>query len=203
MDPATLAMIMQAMQSGKAGLGGMFGGLFGNSGDPYRAAGKEYQDYYNQGKSFQNPFFEAGKGAIPQFQEWLNGMKNPSDFINNLMGQYQESPYAKFQQQQAVRAGQNMGSASGLTGSTPLAQFAEQNARDISSQDMNQWLQNVLGINTQYGAGLSGEMGMGQGAGNVLSNMAMQTGGRLGESEYGRKAGEQSDRNSIWGGLFS
>lgn len=194
MDPRSLASMF----------GGIFGNMFGgNAGDPYRDAGREYENWYNKGKQFQNPFYEAGVGAIPQFQEWLGGMKNPSDFINNLMGNYQESPWAHYQQEQAVRGAQNMGSASGLSGSTPLAQFAAQNARDISSQDMNQWLQHVLGINTQYGAGLGGQMGMGQNAGNVLSQMSSDYGKQIAENEYNKRASEQNQRNSLWGGIFN
>ena len=116
MDPRLLQMGSQA----QGGLGQLFGGLFGNSGAPFSDAMKQFQNYYGQAQGYQNPFYQAGTGAIPQYQEWLQGMQNPSGFINNLMSKYQESPFAKFQQQQGVRTAQNMGSASGLTGSTPL-----------------------------------------------------------------------------------
>lgn len=185
------------------GLGGMFGGLFGDSGAPYEAAEKEYGDFYNRAKNIQNPFYQMGVGAIPQFQQWLQGMQNPSGFINSLMGQYKESPYAKFQQEQGIRTAQNLGSASGLSGSTPLTQFAQQNARDISSQDMNQWLQNVLGINTQYGAGVGNLLSGGQNAANALTNVTSDFGKAIAEAQYGKKAGENQDRSNFWGGLFN
>lgn len=203
MDPATLQMLMQMMQGGKSGLAGILGGLTGNSGAPYEAAEKELGDFYNRGRDIQNPFYNAGKNALGPFQDWLNGMKNPSDFINNLMGKYQESPWAKFQQQQSIRSAGNMGSATGLTGSTPLAQFEQQNARDISSQDMNQWLQNVLGINTQYGAGEQNLISGGQNSANALTNMNSDFGKLIAEMQYGKKAGENADRSNIWGGVFN
>lgn len=184
------------------GLTQLFGGLFGNSGKPYKEAGKVLEDYLRRARDTQNPFLEMGKGAIPQFDEWLNGMKDPSGFINHLMGGYQESPFAKFQQEQAMRAAQNQGSASGLTGSTPLTQFAQQNARDISSQDMNTWLQNVLGINTQYGAGRQSQIAGGQHAADALSQLYQNFGENLAGAKYGSIAGKQKDRNDIWGGLF-
>jgi hypothetical protein len=95
-----------------------------------------------------------------------------------------------------------MGSANGLTGSTPLTQFAQQNARDISSQDMNGWLQHVLGINTQYGSGLQNEINSGQNAANSLSKLYSDFGGNLAASKYGSQAAHNKDKVDKWGGLF-
>lgn len=191
------------------GLASMFGGLFGNSGAPYEAYSDELQNYYNQARQTQNPFYQAGVGAIPQYQQWLSGQQNPSQFINNLMGQYQESPYAKYLQDQSMRAGLNAASAGGIgnmggagLGSTPLMQQAQQNAANISSQDLQNWLSRVLGINTQYGQGVQNMMTGGQNAANQLSNMAGNFGQRFAESEMGRSAREQQDTSNFWGGLF-
>ena len=201
MDPATLAMIMQAVKGSAQGLPDIFYGLFGNAGKPYEAAENVLNRNLPEAKGYQNPFYNMGVGAIPQFQDWLGRMKNPSDFINNLMGGYQESPFAKYQQNQAVRAATNAGSASGLTGSTPMAQFMQQNARDISSQDMNQWLQNVLGINTQYGAGLGAQVGGGQNAANQLTQLLSDFMTNKAGLRYGEEAAEQGQRGSLFSGL--
>lgn len=180
---------------------GLAQGFFGNSGAPYEQAWKGYKPYFDQAKGAQNPFYNAGTSAIPKFQEWLQGQSNPSEFINHLMSQYQESPYAHYQQQQGTRAAQNLGSATGLTGSTPLMQQAQQNAQNISSGDMNTWLQNVLGINTQYGAGLDRQQQMGQHSADFLSNLFSNAGEYKGGTNYGREAGQQSDQNALWAGL--
>jgi len=193
---------MDPMQQGQmmSGLGGLLGGLFGDSGAPYEDAMKQYREWAGKAENVQNPFLNAGTGAIGKYQDWLKGMQDPSKFINNMMGQYQESPWAKYQQQQAVRAGQNAASASGLTGSTPFAQQLQQNASNISSQDMNQWLQNVLGINTQYGQGQNNLMGYGANAANALTKMYGDMGQQMGEAAYGQKAGENSDFMNMLGG---
>jgi hypothetical protein len=189
------------------GLSDIFGGLFGDSGAPYEDYQKELSKYFNQAQGYQNPFFNAGSGAIPQFQEWLGGMKNPNDFINNLMGKYQESPWAKYQQEQSIRAGQNAGSRGdmnvGGTGSTPMAQFLQDNARNISSQDMQNWLGRVLGINTEYGQGLNNEINRGQGSANAMTNFLGDYGNRQAEASMGQRARENQDRNNLWGGLFN
>lgn len=184
-------------------LGQFFGGLFGNSGAPFEDAMDQYREWGQKGENTQNPFLDFGKRGMPQFEEWLKGMKDPSDFINNLMGNYQESPFAKFQQEQGMRTAQNMGGASGLTGSSPLTQFAQQNAQNISSKDMQDWLGRVLGINTQYGQGLNQQIGVGQGAANSLTNMFGDMGRQMGGAAYGREAGKNQDRSNMWGGLFN
>lgn len=157
-----------------AGIAQLLSGLFGNSAGPYH----EYMDWEKKGLEGYKPY-----------EDWLNTQKDPSGFINHLMSQYQESPYAKYQQQQSIRAGQNAGSAAGLTGSTPLAQQLQQNASNISSQDMNTWLQNVLGINTQYG---QGQFGLGGQKSNIFS--------RLGEGAYGARTQQNQDFFNILGG---
>lgn len=197
------------MMSGNSGFGGVggdiagiLGGLFGDAGQPYEDASNTLQGYYGQATQAQNPFLKMGYGAIPGYQNWVQGQANPSMFINNLMNQYQQSPWAKFQQQQAIRAGQNMGSASGLTGSTPLLQFAQQNAQNISSQDMQNWLQNVLGINTQYGQGLQNQIGGGQTAANSLSSLAQNFGENQANLSYDQSQAQQNQQNGLWGGLI-
>jgi len=80
------------MAAGMGGLGSFLGGLFGDSGAPYDEAMQQYQKYGKMAEGVQNPFLQAGTGAIGDFQKWLGGMQDPSGFINKLMGQYQESP---------------------------------------------------------------------------------------------------------------
>jgi hypothetical protein len=183
-------------------LGQLFGGLFGNSGAPYKSAMKQYQKYFQGATGAQNPFYNAGTQGMNNYQNWLQGQQDPSGFINKLMGQYQESPFAKNLQRQSMLAGQNAASASGLTGSTPFAQQMQQNAANIASGDQNQWLQNVLGINTQYGQGQNNLMQGGQHSADILSQLFSEMGGRMGQGAYGQKAGQNQDFMSILASLF-
>lgn len=194
-------MFAAAARNFGTALPGLAQGFFGDSGKPYEQAWKGYKPFFEQAKTSQNPFYNAGQQAIPQFQNWLSSQSNPSGFINNLLSQYQESPWAHYQQEQGVRAAQNLGSATGLTGSTPLQLQAQQNAQSISSGDMQNWLQNVLGINTQYGAGLHNQEQMGQHAADFLSQLFQGAGEYKGGTNYGQEAGEQSDRNALWAGI--
>jgi hypothetical protein len=174
--------------------------MFGSS-NPYNAAMNQFSQFTNKAENAQNPFLQAGQNAIPGYQNWINSMQDPSAFINNLMGGYNESPWAQYEQQQAMRAGTNAASASGLSGSTPMAQQMQQNASNISSQDMNQWLQNVLGINTQYGSGLNNMMGYGAGAANALTGFYGNMADAMGGAAFGKQASQNNGMANIFGDL--
>jgi len=197
MDPR---MMMQMGGQMGGGLTQFLGGMFGDSGAPFEAGMHQIEKYGKQGAAAQNPFLQAGGQALPQMQNWLQQQSNPSQFLNNMMSQYQQSPYNQFLQQQAMRAAQNAGSASGLTGSTPLMMQMQQNAGNIGQQGMNDWLQNMLGLNTQYGAGLGQMAGMGQGAANQLTNMYGNMGNSMAQGAYGQQAGRQQDTSNMIGG---
>jgi len=119
------------------------------------------------------------------------------------MDQYNESPYNQYLQQQNQRAGNNFASESGLMGSTPMMEQMQQNSQNISQQGMNDWLQQVLGINTQYGQGQQNLMTGGQNAANSLTNMYSQMGNNMGEAAYGKEAGKKQDMWNTIGGIGS
>lgn len=181
------------------GLIGSF--LGGSASDPYQDAMDQMRKYEQKAMGMQNPFYQAGSAAIPQYQQWLDKMRDPQAFINNTMSQYQQSPWARFQTDQAMRANNNMASSAGLVGSTPWQQSGEQYARDISSQDMNTWLGNVLGVNTQYGQGVGNMLGMGQHAADQMTDFYKNMFGPMGEAAYGRSAGNQQDMWNMIGGI--
>jgi len=183
------------------GLGDIFGGLFGHPERAYEDAQKQYEKYFNQAQQYQNPFYNAGQQGLGNYQQWLQGQQDPSKFINDQMGKYQESPYAHNLQNQAMNAANNVGSASGLTGSTPLQMQAQQNAGNIASQDQNQWLQHVLGIHSQYGQGQMGLANMGQQAGNNLSNMYNQAGQDMSQFAYNKRRAQDQRWPQIFSGL--
>ena len=78
---------------------------------------------------------------------------------------------------------------------------AQQNANNLSGEDMNQWLQNVLGINTAYGGALKDQVGVGQGAANQLTDVSKNAATNAGQAAYGQAQGQQNDQNAIWAGI--
>lgn len=183
----------------------IFQGLFGDPGRGYKDASRSLEQMLPQAQSYNMPFLQAGQQALPGFSQWLQGMSNPSGFMNNLMGGYQESPYAHYQQQQGMRAAQNMGSTGmspyGGAGSTPLMQFAQQNAQDISSKDMNSWLQNVLGINSLYGSGMNSLISGGRESANSMQKLMSDYMGAQAGLSYGQGAANQGKMGSLVSGI--
>lgn len=187
--PYAMQAILQQGQSG--GGGGTFWnafpslmqGIFGHSNSPYDKAGKTYKEY-----------LDKSTNAFNTFRDILDREKDPSAFVNKLMGDYQESPWAKNLQTNARRAAINAGSASGLTGSTPLMNQISQNASNISSEDQQNWLKNVLGVNSEY---LSGSSHIA----DELSKLFGGAGEYLGGTAYGSENAKNSDRSDLWSGI--
>lgn len=186
--------------SNMSGLTSILQGLFGNSGDPYGKAMGQYSKYFNQAKGYQDPFYNAGKNALDPYQARLNQMADPQAYFNSIMGGYNESPYAKYQQQQGMNASTNAASASGLTGSTPFQLQAQQNAQNISSKDMDKYFQDIMGINTDYMSGLNNLIGGGEHSADTMTQMLSQLMRLMGGGAFGKASGNQSGINSLISG---
>jgi hypothetical protein len=184
-----------------SGLGSLFSGLSGSSSSPYAAAMAQYQQFANQGANAMMPYMNMGTNAMPAYQNWAQSMSNPSQFENNMMNQYQESPNAKYMQQQAIRSAMNAGAANGLGGSTPMMQQIQQNAGNISQQDMQNWMGNAMGINQMYGSALSNQIGMGEMGSNSLLGLYGNEASAMGNAAYGQQAGKNQNKSNIWGSL--
>lgn len=181
-------------------LGQFLGGMFGNSGNPYQQAGNAYQQWAQKGINAQNPFYQGGLGGMGAYQAALGRMQDPNAFVKGIMANYQQSPWAKFETQQGLNAGSNAASASGTLGSTPFSQSQQQFAQGVSSQDMQNYLNSVLGANQSYLNGEGNLAGMGANAANQMSGMYGQMGTNMGQAAYGQQAGQNQDWNNMIGG---
>jgi len=187
-------------------LGDFFSGqnsLGGDASKPYQDAMKQYQHYGQLATDQQQPYYQAGQQGLGNYQGWLNNMKDPNEFINHIMSGYQQSPYAKNLQQQSLGAAQNAASASGLLGSSPFMGAVQDNAGNIANQDMHQYLSDILGINTEYGAGEQRLAGMGQHSADILSQLYQGQGEQMGSAAYGARAGQEQNRANNFGFLGS
>lgn len=112
---------------------------------PYRTGGVEdynaYRDYvHNQGANLA-PFANAGSWQYNQINQ------SPVDYYGQIMQGYNESPQAKYEQEQALRAANAGGAASGMIGSGAYQKAIQQNAADISARDQQRYFQNVGNAN--------------------------------------------------------
>lgn len=112
---------------------------------PYRSGGNaDYNRYRGYAEQFGNnlaPSQTAGNWQHEQINQ------SPSDYYNQIMHGYAESPQAKYEQEQAMRAATAGGSASGMLGSGAFNKSLQNNAADISARDQQRYFGNVMGAN--------------------------------------------------------
>lgn len=112
---------------------------------PYRKGGMEdYNNYRNYSQQFGKnlaPWSNAGSWQYNQINQ------SPVDYYNQIMQGYQESPQAKYEQQQAMNGANAAASASGMLGSGAYTKGVQQNAADIAARDQQRYYGNVMGAN--------------------------------------------------------
>lgn len=119
---------------------------------PYYEGG--LQDYQRYRKDIAGMGDMLSQYGNPMDQFWRDASMNPDDFYDSIMGGYQESNMAKYQQEAAMRAANNGASASGMMGSGAYYDTLQQNAADISQRDMQQFFDNMMNTRqAQYGYG--------------------------------------------------
>jgi hypothetical protein len=182
-------------------IGSIFQGIFGNSGKPYDKESEAYDRYNQQGINYLNPYNQAGQRGMGSYEEMLAKMKDPQAFVNNILKGYTQSPWAATQNKYGQEAIQNAASASGLIGSSPLVKAGADYANELTSKDMQQYLSNVLGVNTSALSGYSDLSHIGLGAASQMAQMMQQAAEAQAQNAYGSQAGRNYDRNSMWGGI--
>jgi hypothetical protein len=208
---------MMGGTSGMSGLGAIIGGGLNVFNNPYDDSVntlndilKGYGQYKGEMSGNLSPYMQAGNGAIGTYQNALNQMQDPTKFMNNIMGQYQQSPWAKFQTQQGINAANNAGSASGMLGSGAEQKELADYAQNISSRDMQQYFNNAMGINNQYLGGYGHLMDNGLNANSIyggflgnLMNSQAGVGKSLASAQSYQGQNENAGIGSMLGGLGS
>lgn len=192
------------MKGGGLGpVGDIFGGLFGDSGAGYNEAAKHMEEYMRKAMENYQPFLGAGQAAIPEYQDWMKQYKDPGKFLEDTFKNYQMSPGARTSLGEAQRAAGNAASASGLSGSTAHMREAGNIANQISTKDMQQYLNNILGIGGQYGHGLNTLMQGGLGAAGGMGNLYQNMGNQISDWRGSGAASGQNDMNKLFAGAIS
>lgn len=105
-----------------------------------------------------DPYIERGNKAYESFSPILEQMtQDPTEFLNKMMGKYEQSAGYQQQLKDALRAASNTAAAGGMRGD--LADVSNQAgiAGRISAEDQQNWLRNVMGLQSQ---GLAGQQGL-------------------------------------------
>jgi len=160
--------------------------------DPTRGANKYLDQIPGIGHQYYDPYVQGGQEAGGVLKGEYGKMLNPNDFIAKIMRGYQMSPGASYQKDMLTKGIGSTAAAGGYAGTPEHQQQWGDMAEKLSSQDMQQYLQNALGV---YGAGVKGEEGFynkGYDASGSLSDML---GGALG-SKAGLSFQGSSQKNA-------
>lgn len=132
--------------------------LFGGGKNPANSAMPYLNQISGVGHQGYDPYINQGQDASGKTKsQYEDLMNDPSGFINKLMENYKTSEGYNFQKDILGKEMSNTAAAGGIAG-TPLDQMNQaQGIQGLLSQDMQQYLSNVLG---RYDTGLKGEEGI-------------------------------------------
>lgn len=128
------------------GLGNMFKGISSmlNPDKAYRRAGQETERSFNQAQQFLEPYRQQGQDVYPQLQSAMQKLMNPAQFESEMIGQYEESPYSKFEREKAQNLGLDAASSMGLLGSTPALQALQAGGNRIAAEDRERFIDRMM-----------------------------------------------------------
>lgn len=172
---------------------------FMHPGKGYDDAMQQYQQYFNQGMGYQQPFQQAGQQSIPQLQQMLGALGDPAKLESEWSQGYEKSPYAQSLMRQSAESGMDAAAAQGLSGSSAAVGGIQQQASDIMSRDRQQYLNDLM---QKYLGGVQGLQGMfntGAGVAGQMGQQSMNMGQNMGQAAYGK---QQAGAN-MFGGILS
>ncbi len=149
---------------------------FLNPGKGNDNAQKQLDKYYGQSQGYLDPYNQHGQDQYQTLLDYINSYKDPSKLLSDWSNSYQESDYAKNQEQIAQEHGLNAASAMGLGGSNTALNAIQGATSQIGMQDKENYLKKLM---DEYykGAGLaSGVYGIGANAAGQQSQNANQMG---------------------------
>lgn len=177
---------------------GFFDSIFGGGDmeDPSAAASSYFEQIPGRVTPYYQPFIDSGKQAADVANPIYGRMaQDPSEFLNAIMRNYSPSEGYKFKEKNLTQAAQNAAAQGGYAG-TPYSQLEQTDlVNGLLGGDMQQFLQNILGI---QGGGLQGQenrIGRGYEASGGLANIL---GGNLAQQgNLAYQGAAQRNQNSL------
>lgn len=149
------------------GLGSIIGNIFnGGASAGYRDAYRQFEQNrqnietkLGNANDYLSPYGERGQNALDNVESRLGDMSDPMAYINQIMGGYSLSPQAQLQMERSLDAANSAAAAGGMGGSSQVQNDVAELVQKLIAGDEQQYLNNVMGVNSQY---LAGESGLGQ-----------------------------------------
>lgn len=124
--------------------------------DPSKEANKYLDQIPGMGKQYYNPFIERGARSGDLLEGEYGKLLKPTSFIDDIMKNYNMSAGATYQRDKLGKGIGATAAAGGFAGTPEHQQEYGEMANKIMSGDMQQYLENALGL---YNRGLGGEEG--------------------------------------------
>lgn len=171
--------------------------------------------YYQQGQGYLQPYQQGGADSFnnwrsrtdaygnmldsygnPADYSWRQINQSPMSYYNNIMNSYQESPEAKYAQEQALRSGNAAAAASGMMGSGAYASGIQRNANDISQQDRGNYYGRVMQANQAQQQSLENYQRQRMWNDQMLQNQSMM--GLQAGSQMSQNAMNEGNQQAYW-----
>ena len=178
---------------------GIFDSIFGGGEDPSAAANRYLKQVPGVGHKYYDPFIGSGKKAGGILEGEYGKMLSPTSFIDEIMKHYSESPGEQYEKNELGRGIGATAAAGGYAGTPEHQKFYGDMASKLMSGDMQQYLQNALGV---YGAGIGGEHDIYSKGYDASGSLADMLGGTLG-SQAGLAFQNSSQNNANRSGFLN
>lgn len=180
----------------------LLGNMMSNSGDDGAGAQALLQQAHQMGKDTFDPYINRGHAAQDRASGQYNRMsENPMDFLNQITEGYSPSEGYRFREKHALNAARNSAAAGGISGTYNDQLGQADLVNGLLGQDMQQWLQNVLGVQGMGLQGLENEAGRGFGASQSLADLLGNIAGSQAGLSYNRDQASSNSLGNIIGGI--
>ena len=153
-------------------------------------------------KSYYDPYISRGNQAAnvltPQFNQMT---QDPAAFLEGIMKNYTPSKSYQLRLGESEKAAGNTAAAGGMRGSLNDITNESRIADSLLGEDMQQWLQNVLGIQKEGTGGLSHQFDTGFDATKGLTGDLSNVLGTQAGLAFQGQANQNQGRNDLLSGL--
>lgn len=175
---------------------------FSRSQNPANAAMPYLDQIPGEAHKLYDPYITRGHQAGDRLSsEYDKLLSDPTAFINKIMEGYKTSEGYNFQKDELMKELGNNAAAGGVAGTPYDFDRKSERVQGLLSQDMQQFLQNVLG---RYDKGLAGEQGFEQEGYDASGKLTDILGGALNQKAGLAFQGQQqnnANRNAIFSAL--
>lgn len=134
-------------------LGPALAGIYGLTNNPWDKYRRDLTGTPTMLDNYYNPYLSYDESFRTPYKNALQSLMNPTAFENSIMSQYQTSPAAQYQMDQAQKANERAAAAGGIAGTPAEMQALDKNIQGIAAQGQQQYYQNAI---QPYEYGISG-----------------------------------------------